>query len=126
MAIAGIGVDIVEIKRIAHMREKYGDRFLSKIFTAAEIAICLDSERPDERFAGRFAAKEAVMKALKLGIYLGVHFKDIEIIGGGSVKPEVKLHSNADKAAINAGVTGISVSLSHERKFAVAMAIAEK
>ena len=125
MGVLGVGVDIVEVKRIRDLREKYGENFLGKIFTDFEISICLQSKRPDEMFAGRFAAKEAVMKALKAGLFTGVNFKEIEISGGVDRPPTIRLHARAVRAAIRAGATKFSLSLSHERKYAVAVVIVE-
>jgi holo-[acyl-carrier-protein] synthase len=125
MGVMGVGVDIVEVKRMRRLREKYGERFLNKIFTDVEILTCLQSKRIDEMFAGRFAAKEAVMKALRAGLFEGVNFKEIEISGGVNKPPTIKLHAHAVRAAIRAGATKFSLSLTHERDFAVAVVIVE-
>ena len=125
MAIAGFGVDIVDVNRIKGLREKYGEKFLKKVFTELEIKTCMRTKRPDEMLAARFAAKEAVMKALRAGVYSGVHFKDIEISGGVDTAPIIRLHERAMRAAIEAGAIKVFVSLSHERNYAVAMIVIE-
>jgi holo-[acyl-carrier-protein] synthase len=125
MAIMGVGVDIVDIERMRNLRDKYGEKFLNKIFTDVEIKSCLNSKHPDEMFAARFAAKEAVMKALKAGMYAGLHYKEIEVTGGVDTQPSIKLHENAIRTAICAGVTKFSISLSHERNYAIAMVVVE-
>ena len=123
MAILGFGVDIVGINRIRELREKYGDRFLKRIFTDLELKYCSDSKRRDEMLAARFAAKEATMKALDTGMYKGVHFRDIEIIGGTNTQPKVFLHDRAIGPCRACGATKVFLSLSHERDYAVAMVV---
>ena len=80
--ILGIGTDIIEVARVARLVDKYGPRFLAKIFTPAERDICLGAANQAQRLASRFAAKEAVMKALGTGWARGVRFQDIEIPSG--------------------------------------------
>lgn len=123
MAILGFGVDLVSIDRIRELREKYGDRFLKRVFTDLELKYCGASKRCDEMLAARFAAKEATMKALKTGMYRGVHFKDIEITGGAGTQPKVFLHDRAIGPCRACGATKVFVSLSHERDYAVAMVV---
>ena len=125
MGVLGVGVDIVEVERVRRLRGKYGDKFLNKIFTDLEIKICMGSKRVDQMFAGRFAAKEAVMKALRAGLFTGVNFKEIEISGGVNAPPRIRLHAHAVRAAIRAGATRFSLSLTHEREYAVAVVIVE-
>jgi len=104
--IEGIGVDIVSIKRIEEMIEKYGERFLNRIFTKREINYALRNKNSIENFAGRFAAKEAVIKATKRNLSM----KEIEILNGKNGEPFV------------AGKENILISISHEKKYAVAVA----
>lgn len=78
--IKGIGNDIVKIIRIEKAIEKYGDRFLNRIFTTSEKKYCLDKSNPALHFAGRFAAKEAVAKAFGTGLSKGINWTDIEIV----------------------------------------------
>ena len=125
MPIAGIGIDIVHIERMKHTWEKHGDAFLEKSFTESEINTCKSNKRAVEMFAARFAAKEAVMKAFGKGMFQGVHFKDIEIMGGMDSKPEVKLHGEVKTLAEQRNITKILVSMTHEKDYAAAVAVVE-
>ncbi len=113
------GVDLIEIPRIARALERYGQRFLRRIFTAGEIAYC--RERPPN-LAARFAAKEATMKALGTGVR-GVGWKDIEVVRQPSGAPTIKLHGRALSRAKRLGVCEISLSLTHSREYAVAFVV---
>ena len=111
--IDGIGVDIIELDRIAEAVRR--DRFRTRVFTEAEQQYCDACEGP-ERYAGRFAAKEAVAKAL--GISLS--WRDVEIVRAASGAPSARLHG---KAAERLGARQILVSISHCRAYAVAQAV---
>ncbi len=121
----GIGVDIVEIARVAEMRRRQGERFYELLFLPAEKEYCLARADADECFAARFAAKEAVMKALGTGWAEGVAFTGIEVVREGVNRPEVRLHGGAALRARELGVGKIHLSLSHSRESAVAYAVAE-
>ncbi len=117
--MAEIGVDIIEILRIASAIERYGDRFLKRVYTPLEI------ERYRSRtpsLATRFAAKEAVMKVLGTG-FRGVCWHDIEILSDSRGKPVVNLHGRAQERAQCLGIRSITVSLSDSKEYAVAMAL---
>ena len=113
------GVDIIEIPRIAGVLERYGQRFLRRIYTPGEIEYC--RERPPN-LAGRFAAKEATMKALGTGVR-GVAWKDIEVVRAPSGAPSILLHGRARARAERLGVQEISLSMSHSREYAVAFVV---
>ena len=113
------GVDIIEIPRIKQVLDRYGQRFLDRVFTPDEIAYCRG--RPPN-LAARFAAKEATMKALGTGIR-GVGWKDIEVIHHQSGAPAIRLHGRGEDRAQALGVEEISVSLSHSRDYAVAFVV---
>ena len=115
------GVDIIEIPRIKQVLDRYGQRFLKRVFTPDEIAYC-KGRAPN--LAGRFAVKEATMKALGTGIR-GVSWKDIEVVRAESGAPSVKLHGRAEKRAERLRVGEISVSISHSREYAVAFVVAQ-
>ena len=115
------GVDIIEIPRIKQTLDRYGQRFLNRIFTPDEIAFC-HGRAPN--LAGRFAAKEATMKALGTGVR-GVSWKDIEVVRADSGAPSVKLHGRAEKRAERLQVSEISLSISHSREYAVAFVVAQ-
>jgi holo-[acyl-carrier protein] synthase len=116
------GVDIIEIPRIKKTLDRYGDRFLKRIFTPDEIAYCRGRS---PNLAGRFAAKEATMKALGTGVR-GVGWKDIEVIRAESGAPSVKLHGRAKARAEMLKVSELSLSISHSREFAVAFVVAQR
>ena len=116
------GVDIIEIPRIQQVLDRYGQRFLDRIFTPAEIAYCR-GRAPN--LAGRFAAKEATMKALGTGVR-GVGWKDIEVVREESGAPSVKLHGRAEERAKRLQVGEISLSMSHSREYAVAFVVAQR
>jgi len=117
--MAEIGVDIIEIPRIAGAIERYGDRFLHRIYTQREI----DSYRNRiPSLATRFAAKEAVMKVLGTG-FRGIGWHDIEILSDPRGKPVVMLHGRAQARAEAVGIRSVTVSLSDSKEYAVAMAL---
>lgn len=113
------GVDIIEIGRIAQILERYGERFLRRIYTAGELEYC--QGRPS-KLASRFAAKEATMKALGTGVR-GVGWKDIEVTRAPSGAPSILLHGRAKSRAKRLGVVEISVSMSDSRDNAVAFVV---
>ena len=114
------GVDIIEIPRVRLVFEKYGQRFLDRVFTADEIAYCRGRA---SNLAARFAAKEAAMKALGTGIR-GVAWKDIEVVRHESGAPSIQLHGRAKNRAQRLGIQEMALSLSHSREYAVASVIA--
>jgi holo-[acyl-carrier protein] synthase len=119
-----VGIDLVQISRIAASREQFGERFLQRIFTAGEIAYALSSQpHTDARLAARFAAKEAVMKAL--GVGLGAfQFHDVEVVNAPSGKPSLVLRGKAAQLADAQGVEGWQLSLTHTDRTAHAVAVA--
>ncbi len=111
-----IGVDIIEIVRIEEAVTNWGERFLNRIYTDAELKLCR-SKPP--ALAARFASKEAVMKLLGTGVK-GVSWKEIETLSHPSGKPRLNLYGRARIKAKRLGLKGIAISLSHSRKYAVA------
>ena len=116
------GVDIIEIPRIKQVLDRYGQRFLNRVFTPDEIAYCR-GRAPN--LAGRFAAKEAAMKALGTGVR-GVSWKDIEVIRADSGAPSLRLHGRAEKRAERVQMSEMSLSISHSREYAVAFVVAQR
>jgi len=116
------GVDIIEIPRVGRVLERYGRRFLERVFTPGEIAYC--RERPPN-LAARFAAKEATMKALGTGVR-GVGWKDIEVVRHESGAPAIELHGRGERRAQRLGVREISLSISHSRDYAVAFVVVRR
>ena len=113
------GIDIIEIDRIQQTIQRWGTRFLNRIYTDAELVYCRDKV---ERLAARFAAKEAAMKALGTGIR-GVRWKDFEILRLPGKPPTISLHGNAKMIAANLGIQELAISISHSRNYAVASVI---
>lgn len=120
--IHGIGTDIIEVKRIEESIERFGQRFLDRIFTLDEQAYCLHHRDSSRHFAGRFAAKEAIVKALGTGFRDGIGWLDIEIINDAHGKPVTHL-SDKLKELFDSPI--IHLSISHGRDYATAFAICE-
>ena len=117
------GIDIVEIARIAHLRHK--DDFIERIFSSRERDIALLRGNRDEFFAGRWAAKEAVAKALGCGFGKDCSPVEIEILTDEWNAPQIFLSGAAAQRAGFLGITAWCVSISHEKNYAAAMAVAE-
>jgi holo-[acyl-carrier protein] synthase len=123
--IAGNGIDIVEVSRIADKLSK-GNSFRDKVFSAREIEYCERSSNPNENFAARFAGKEAFLKATGKGLLLGYDLKDIEICNDEHGKPFITLAGNFELFFKEGKFTTIHVSLSHTQAMACAFVIIEK
>lgn len=123
--IIGIGTDIISIERIKKIIDERGERFLSLIFTDREREYCQSKQSPCVHFAGRFAAKESVFKVLKTGWGLGVRWKDVEILRSKNGEPEISLKGKTKLIAEKKGIKRILLSISHDRKYAMATAIGE-
>lgn len=122
--ISGLGTDLCEVERIRAAVERFGDRFLQRIYTPKEIAYASRKANKYERFAARFAAKEAGMKAIGTGMR-GVKWHDFEVSNAPSGKPELKLHGNAAAVAAKLGVKQITLSMTHTASMAMAVVILE-
>jgi len=120
--LAGIGNDITECARIQQALERHGNSFLNHFLTAREQA---ESGGKLSYYAGRWAAKEAVSKALGCGIGEHCAFTDIEILNNPAGKPEAVLSGAAEKTARDLNAVRIHISISHERQYAVAVAVLE-
>ena len=123
MTILGIGMDIVETKRIADSLERFGDRFLHRVFLEGEVAYSNSMKFPPLHLAARFAAKEAISKAFGTGIGREIGWRDLEIIREPSGAPKVVLHGRAEEYAKKRGVKEIHVSLSHTADYGAASAV---
>lgn len=117
---SSVGVDIIEIERVAGVIARWHERFLHRVYTAAELAYCRG--RVPE-LAARFAGKEATTKALGTGIR-GLAWREIEILADPRGKPVVYLHGRAKLRAASIGLADFAISLSHSREYAVAMVVA--
>lgn len=123
--IVGSGIDITEVPRIAASIQRFGERFLNRVFTPSEIAYCSSKKNANERFAARFAAKEAAMKAIGTGLRRGVTWQDVEVGREPSGKPVLRFHGQAAEFAKKLGVRRSALSLTHSAETAMAMVILE-
>ena len=123
--VVGLGTDLMEIARIQESIDRYGDRFLRRIFTPGEIAFCQRKKNGAESFAARFAAKEAAAKALGTGISRGVGWLELEVVRHPGERPTLHVSGRAAERASRLGVTTISLSLSHSRDVALAVVVME-
>jgi holo-[acyl-carrier protein] synthase len=123
--VIGAGTDLIEIARIAQSVERYGERFLSRVFTSREIEYCRRKKNAAESFAARFAAKEAGAKALGTGISRGVGWLELEVARAPGERPVLQLTGRAAARARSLGVAHISLSLTHSRDTALAVVIME-
>jgi len=124
MRIFGIGIDVVEVERIASAIERHGEPFLSRLFTTSERDYCMAQKKPALHYAARFAAKEAVSKALGTGIGGDAGWLDLEITRDALGAPALKLSGTAQLFASAQGISEIKISLTHAREYAAANAIA--
>jgi len=124
MRIVGHGIDLVETARIAEVLGNHQERFLERVFTAAEQAYRADSRRRVEHLAARFAAKEAVMKALGTGLASGITWTEIEVQTEPTGAPGLRLHGRAAEVAAGLGITSWHLSLSHTDSHAIASVMA--
>lgn len=116
-----VGVDMIEIERVAQSIERFGPRFLKRVYTPQELAYCNGSVAS---LAARWAAKEATAKALGTGIG-DVSWQEIEVISQANRKPALKLHGAAITLATQLGVEQFAISLSHSKAYAIAFVVGE-
>lgn len=118
--VVGTGIDVIEVGRIRQVIDRWGDRFLRRIYTAREIQYCRSRSQPEVSFAARFAAKEAAMKALGRGPRGGVRWKSLEVVNLPSGAPVMQ---TAPTLKSLLGDRTLLISLTHTREQAVAMAL---
>ena len=123
--IVGTGIDIAEVPRIRQSIERFGQRFLQRIFTPEEMRYCDSKANRMERYAARFAAKEAGMKAIGTGWRHGVRWQDFEVANLPSGKPTLHFHGVAARVALKLGVRNIALSITHTKEVAMAHVILE-
>jgi holo-[acyl-carrier protein] synthase len=124
--IVGLGIDQIEIARVAKTLARYNERFGRRVYTQGEWQYCLSRPNPAQSLAGRFAAKEAVMKALGLGWPGGIAYRDIEITRELTGKPGIRLSNRAAHRATQLGVSHCTVSMTHDRTHSSATVILER
>ena len=122
MTVVGLGIDATEIDRIAETITRFGDRFVTRIFTDAENAYCRRHRDPAPSFAARFAAKEAGMKALGTGHSQGVFWRDLEVIRSAG-PPQLQLHGGAARRMARLGGQSTLLTLTHSRNLAIAQVL---
>jgi holo-[acyl-carrier protein] synthase len=123
--VIGMGTDLIETRRVQESMDRFGERFLERIFTAGEIAYCMRKKNAAESFAARFAAKEAGAKALGTGISRGVSWKEFEVKREPSGKPTLSLSGKAAELAGTMGIRRVELSLTHSRELAMAVVLVE-
>ena len=123
--IVGSGIDLTEIGRIQKSMDRYGERFLARVYTPAEQAYCLRKRKAAESFAARFAAKEAGAKALGTGISYGVNWLEIEVGREPSGRPTLLFHGRAAQMAARLGATRAALSITHTNELAMASVVLE-
>jgi holo-[acyl-carrier protein] synthase len=123
--IVGTGIDITEVDRIEASIQRFGRRFLERVFTPAEIRYCESKANKAERYAGRFAAKEAAMKAIGTGWSRGVTWQDVEVTRAPGRRPTVSFHRKAAEFFAKLGATQAHLSITHTRGLAMAQVILE-
>ena len=124
MGIVAHGIDLVDCPRIEQMIQRHGERFIKRVFTAAEQAYAGANKNETEKLAGRFAAKEAILKLMGTGWRGKIAWTDIEIINNAAGQPEVTLAGEVKRIADGLGIEQISVSITHTANFAIASAVA--
>ncbi|MBV9342227.1 MAG: holo-ACP synthase [Acidobacteria bacterium] len=121
----GTGIDIAEVLRIGESIERFGERFLRRVFTEGEILYCESKANRIERYAARFAAKEAAMKALGTGWNHGVRWRDIEVFRQPGSRPSLRFHGRAAELVTLLKTTNVALSLSHTPDHAIASVVLE-
>jgi holo-[acyl-carrier protein] synthase len=124
--IIGTGVDIVEIDRIKHLLDRFGERFMRRTYSTTEREYCAERPLPEQHYAARFAAKEAFVKAIGTGFTQRVIWRDISVVNEPSGQPTLVLNGRAKEIMDNLGATMSYVSLSHSKTHAVAVVVLEK
>lgn len=125
MSVIGIGVDVIECSRIQNSIERFGDRFLHRVFTEGEIEYSMSMKFPERHFAARFAGKEAVAKAFGTGIGKTVGWRNIDIRKKESGEPFLVFSGPAKAFATERGITSALITLSHTENYGVACVVFE-
>ena len=123
--IIGSGIDLVEIGRIQQSIDRYGSRFLDRVYTGEEQAYCQRKRSSAESFAARFAAKEAGAKALGTGISQGVSWLEIEVVREPGGRPTLRFRGRAAEIAARLGVKHAALSITHTASLAMASVVLE-
>jgi holo-[acyl-carrier protein] synthase len=125
MSIVGVGIDLVEVARVQHSLDRFGERFLQRVFTQGEIEYSMSMKFPARHLAARFAAKEAVSKAFGTGIGKAMGWRDIDIRKKESGEPFLVFEGGAKQMSHARGVRQPLITLSHTEHHAIAMIVLE-
>jgi holo-[acyl-carrier protein] synthase len=123
MSVRGIGIDLVPISRMRQVMERWQERFVTRVFTAAEIAYCRSRKDPAPHFAARFAAKEAGLKALGTGLRLGVSWRELEVRRERGGPPVLVLSGRSQEIGLSRGGSRMLLTLTHDGDYAMAQAL---
>ena len=123
--VKAIGLDLCEVSRIRRLLERYGERFIGRVFTEGEASYCRAHADPAVYFAARFAAKEAALKALGTGRGQGVRWRDVEVLRDPRGVPLIALSGPARDRALALGIDRMLVTLTHTASQAAAAVIGE-
>lgn len=123
--IVGVGIDVVEVRRMRELLSRHPERAPARLFTPEERAWCEARASPAECYAARFAAKEALLKALGRGLSAGIEWRDIRVVSDGNGRPRLELAGRAREQLVEIGGRRLHVSLSHDGGLAVAIVILE-
>ena len=124
--IVGLGIDIIELKRVAEAMKRHPERFIKRVLLEKEWEYCRQFRDPTPEVAARFAAKEAFSKAIGTGITRGVSWRDIEVVKDPGTPPRIRVTGCAAKWAEKLGGNNIHLSLSHSEQYAAAVVTLEK
>lgn len=123
MEVKGLGVDLVEIRRMRRAVERWKDRFLRRVFTQAELDYCFKRRDPIPHLAARFAAKEACLKALGTGLRMGVGWRELEVRRESGQPPTLVLSGRSRAIGLAKGATQVLLSLTHDGDYAFAQIV---
>ncbi len=124
--IYGIGIDLVENDRMDGIIRKWGNKFLSRVFSSGEIEYCSRHAQASMHYGARFAAKESFLKAIGQGLGAGVKLQEIEVVNEAGGKPLLFLSGGARGFIMKAGIEKIHLSITHTRNYASAVVLLEK
>jgi holo-[acyl-carrier protein] synthase len=125
VAVRGIGIDIVEVRRMVAALERFGERMERRLFTEAELTYCRGHKDPMPHLAARFAAKEAASKAIGTGMSGGIGFRQFEVIQPGGRQPKLEFHDTARQRFEQLGCRASHLSLTHDAGLAIACVVIE-
>ncbi len=123
--IVGIGIDLCDTNRVRSLLDRYGERFVDRVFTESERGYCRNDRRRHECLGGRFAAKEAALKAIGTGLSQGIRWKDVELVTSERQPPRIEWHGRAAEIAAERGMKTCHVTITHDGGMAVAVVILE-